>query len=126
MKVKDVTGRRPDPELILNSLRTLTDIFEDIGVKYWMETGNLLGAVRDGKLIPWDFDVDIDDVREIFMNPEASKDYTIEAGTFDVDGILEFLTEERDFNRERLENTLYKTERELQEKKAQTTLDAFF
>jgi len=59
MKVKDVTGRRPDPELILNSLRTLTDIFEDIGVKYWMETGNLLGAVREGKLIPWDFDVDI-------------------------------------------------------------------
>jgi len=59
MKVKDVTGRRPDPELILKSLRVLVKIFDKLELKYWMETGNLLGVVRGGKLIPWDFDVDI-------------------------------------------------------------------
>lgn len=29
------------------------------GVRYWLEGGSLLGAVRDGDIIPWDYDIDL-------------------------------------------------------------------
>ncbi|NXH28134.1 FKRP protein, partial [Myiagra hebetior] len=32
---------------------------EAAGVRYWLEGGSLLGAVRLGDLIPWDYDVDL-------------------------------------------------------------------
>jgi phosphorylcholine metabolism protein LicD len=35
------------------------DILNDNGIKYWLEAGTLLGVIRDGDLIPWDYDADI-------------------------------------------------------------------
>ena len=35
------------------------DILNDIGLKYWLDAGTLLGIIRDGDLIPWDYDADI-------------------------------------------------------------------
>ena len=35
------------------------DILNDNGIKYWLEAGTLLGIIRDGDLIPWDYDADI-------------------------------------------------------------------
>ncbi|NXB37064.1 FKRP protein, partial [Eulacestoma nigropectus] len=32
---------------------------EAAGVRYWLEGGSLLGAVRLGDIIPWDYDVDV-------------------------------------------------------------------
>ncbi|NXK95712.1 FKRP protein, partial [Formicarius rufipectus] len=32
---------------------------EESGVRYWLEGGSLLGAVRLGDIIPWDYDVDM-------------------------------------------------------------------
>lgn len=34
-------------------------ILSDQGVRFWLEGGSLLGAIRNGDIIPWDYDVDI-------------------------------------------------------------------
>jgi len=39
-------------------LKTI-DILNEKGFKYWLEAGTLLGILRDGDLIPWDYDADI-------------------------------------------------------------------
>jgi len=33
-------------------------IFEEHDIPYWIDQGTLLGLIRDGKLIPWDHDLD--------------------------------------------------------------------
>ena len=40
-------------------LSRVVDIIEDVGIEYWLEGGTCLGAVRDGRFIPWDHDVDL-------------------------------------------------------------------
>ncbi len=40
-------------------LKEIKHILDDAGVKWWLEWGTLLGAVRDGKFIPWDTDIDL-------------------------------------------------------------------
>jgi len=35
------------------------DLLERYGIKYWIDDGTLLGIIREGGLIPWDFDVDL-------------------------------------------------------------------
>jgi len=44
---------------IVQLLGQLHTIFERFGVQYWMIGGTLLGAVRDGGIIPWDDDADL-------------------------------------------------------------------
>ncbi len=39
-------------------LRTI-DILNEKKYKYWLEAGTLLGIIRDGDLIPWDYDADL-------------------------------------------------------------------
>ena len=39
-------------------LKTI-DILNEKGFKYWLEAGTLLGIMRDGDLIPWDYDADL-------------------------------------------------------------------
>lgn len=57
-------------ETVVENLREIKDIFDIIGINYWLDTGTLLGAVRDGKIIEWDNDVDLgawydDDIKQI-------------------------------------------------------------
>jgi len=43
----------------VETLKEIKHILDDVGVKYWLDFGTLLGAVRDGKFIPWDTDIDL-------------------------------------------------------------------
>ncbi|XP_051900040.1 fukutin-related protein [Pristis pectinata] len=51
------------PPCCLKALREtakyVIKILESSGVRYWMEGGTLLGAVRQQDIIPWDYDVDL-------------------------------------------------------------------
>lgn len=44
---------------VVQFLYEVSDALNELEVDYWIEGGTLLGAVRDGKLIPWDHDLDL-------------------------------------------------------------------
>ena len=46
-------------ELAIENLKEIKEVFDKFDVEYWLDLGTLLGAVRDGKIIPWDDDIDI-------------------------------------------------------------------
>lgn len=46
-------------KLAIKNLREVKETFEKFGVKYWLDWGTLLGAIREQKLIQWDHDIDI-------------------------------------------------------------------
>ena len=45
-------------------LRIVTALLEKHEIKYWMDYGTLLGAVRHDGFIPWDDDMDISTIQE--------------------------------------------------------------
>ncbi|XP_022701581.1 fukutin-related protein-like isoform X2 [Varroa jacobsoni] len=51
------------PPCCLDNLRITArhvfSVLEAANVRYWLEGGSLLGAARNGDIIPWDYDVDI-------------------------------------------------------------------
>lgn len=52
-----LTGERA--HRAMRMLRHVTDILDGTGVGYWLESGTLLGIVRERRLLPWDTDMDI-------------------------------------------------------------------
>jgi len=46
-------------EIAVENLREIKDILDKNGVEFWLDQGTLLGAVRDGKIIEWDNDIDL-------------------------------------------------------------------
>lgn len=46
-------------EIWLAALEQVTQALDHEGVSHFLDTGTLLGAVRDGRFIPWDNDIDI-------------------------------------------------------------------
>jgi hypothetical protein len=43
----------------LENLRDAKAICEEVGLRFWLYEGGLLGIYRDGRFIPWDWDVDL-------------------------------------------------------------------
>jgi len=46
-------------KIALKMLDDVTTIFEKHNIRYWLDFGTLLGIVREGRLLPWDDDMDI-------------------------------------------------------------------
>jgi lipopolysaccharide cholinephosphotransferase len=55
----DVSLGPESEEEVIRFLYSVSDVLNEAEVDYWIEGGTLLGAVRDGKLIPWDHDLDL-------------------------------------------------------------------
>ncbi|XP_051845273.1 ribitol 5-phosphate transferase FKRP [Antechinus flavipes] len=46
-------------QALRETARHVVGVLEAARVRYWLEGGSLLGAVRHGDIIPWDYDVDL-------------------------------------------------------------------
>lgn len=55
---------RPLQLKMLEMLTIVGDILTNNGIRWWLQGGTLLGAVRHGGFIPWDDDMDIDVLKE--------------------------------------------------------------
>jgi len=51
-------------------------------------------------------DADVDSVRSFFLNPPVTSDYELKWGDVDEDGLIEFLVEERGFQRRRVKKAI--------------------
>ena len=58
--------RNETQNYIMQVLRSLLPILEELEIPYYMQGGTMLGAIRHGGFIPWDDDVDLGIPREAY------------------------------------------------------------
>ena len=95
---------------MLEMLAYIDDVCMKHGIKYWICSGTLLGAVRHGGFIPWDDDVDIEMLREDYkklmaiLKQEIREGYALQTHETDSNYFLPF-AKLRDLNSELIEPT---------------------
>ncbi|MCG3226380.1 MAG: flap endonuclease-1 [Candidatus Heimdallarchaeota archaeon] len=88
------------------------------------EHGSLEDVIeKEEKII---IDEDFGEIRDVFLNPVVTEDYSLNFKSLDVDGIIQFLCEERGFSKERVVSTLRKAKKGQETALKQKSLDAFF
>jgi flap endonuclease-1 len=141
-----LTGRRKlpgkDVYITVKTEQVILDkMLQDLGVnrEQLVEIGLLIGTdynegitgvgpktalkvVKEGKFS----DYGIDDLKELFLSPKVTDEYTIKGGKPSPDKILEVLCEEHDFSETRVENAVERLIRATETTAKQTSLDAFF
>ncbi|MFH1328571.1 MAG: flap endonuclease-1 [Candidatus Bathyarchaeota archaeon] len=65
-------------------------------------------------------------IRNIFLKPETTDKYEIKWAAPDVEGIMHFLCDERDFSEERIKGAIGKITSSLKEMEGKTTLESWF
>ena len=68
-------------------------------------------------------EVDPSEVRELFLNPEVTEDYSVEWREIDYDGVKSMLCGEHDFSEERVEKALNELKQALEKARSTTSLD---
>ncbi len=98
---------------------------EGIGIKkaykYIKNYGDIFKVLRVLKVQPKE---PIEEIREFFLNPPVTDNYELKFGKLDEDGIIEFLCEEHDFSRDRVEKAIEKLKSGV--KASQQTLERWF
>jgi len=96
-----------------------------IGVKKALKLVKELGSLEKIlKVLPQaSFPVDPFEIRKIFLNPEVTNNYKLEWREPDEDKVIEFLCEEHDFSRTRVENALKRARKAFKELTVQKSLD---
>lgn len=84
-----------------------------------------LKIVREGKLKTLNLDFDIEEIREIFLNPKVSDNYKVEFKKPNNEKLIEFLCNEHDFSEERVRKASESLENALREL-SQKDLSAWF
>ena len=51
--------RNPYENEMVETLKRTIAVLDQRKILYWIDCGTLLGLIRDGKIIPWDDDVEI-------------------------------------------------------------------
>ncbi len=46
-------------EDLIHSLETIKLILDEKKIDYWLDAGTLLGAIREKRFLPWDYDIDL-------------------------------------------------------------------
>ena len=72
------------------------------------------------------FPVEPRKIREIFLNPKVTDNYKLEWKQPDINGVIDFLCNERDFSEDRVSRALKKMTEGIKEAKSKTTLESWF
>ena len=93
-------------------------------LKLIREHGNIEGALPHIKNA--EFPHPVDEMRELFLKPRTTDDYTLGWGEPDRAGIIAFLCGERDFSRDRVVKAVEKIESGHKKSKGRVTLERWF
>lgn len=105
------------------------DGFKGIGPKKALkaieEFGSLKAALEQKK-VEADPTLDVEAIRDIFLNPKTTDDYRLEWGGINGNAVKEILCGSFDFSPERIEAALHRIEKETKELKKQSSLEKWF
>ena len=54
-----IKEKHPKEAGTVKALMEIKNVLDKHGLKFWLDFGTLLGAVRDKKILPWDVDIDL-------------------------------------------------------------------
>jgi flap endonuclease-1 len=65
-------------------------------------------------------------IREVFLRPQVTDNYTVQWREPDVEGVVDFMVRQKDFSEERVRKALEKMQQGTQKQKGKTTLEKWF
>jgi flap endonuclease-1 len=102
--------------------------FKGIGpksaLKLVREYGKLEGIAEMNKEVV--LPPELDRIRDIFLNPAVTSNYTLEWRESDIESLVRFLCGERDFNEERVRTAVERARTAMAKENGKKTLESFF
>ncbi len=91
--------------------------------KFISKYGSIEEVLKNEKI---ELNADYQEIREIFLNPTVTDDYSLEFRTIDVDGVIQFMCEEHNFDKNRVMNAITEAKKGQVKALQQKRLDSFF